>query len=108
MYETRTRAAPASRETNPEVRHDHRTGTAPTAPATLSRLPTVCAANTQPRRAAAPPGRLRCPGPPGRRACWPDRDEGPHHRRVAPSRTRRVLAAGDVGLPPGDHRQGRG
>src|SRR6516164_1327135 len=99
-----------SRETNPEVHHDRRTGTAPTTSTTLPRLPTACAANSRPGRTAARPGRRRRrrPGPPGRRACWTDRDEGPHHRRVAASRTRGVLAARDVRLPPGDHHQGGG
>src|SRR5215469_11132466 len=37
-----------------------------------------------------------------------DSDEGPHHRWVAPSRTRGVLAPRDVRLPIGHRHQGGG
>src|SRR5215470_19391411 len=43
---------PSSRETSPEVHHDHRTGIASTASTAVPRLPTVWAATAQPRRAA--------------------------------------------------------
>src|SRR6516225_12440621 len=108
MYGTRTSAIRPPGGTNPEVHLDRRTGTAPITSTTLPRLPAAYAAHARPGRAAARPGRRRRrrPGPPGQQAGWADHDEGPHHRRVAPSRTRGVLAARDVRLPPGDHHQG--